>query len=594
MDEQSIGNYRILRKIDGGGMAKVYLAVHQDVPNLKVILKLLSDPSLVGRFRQEADKLALLDGNPNICRIKHFFSQGEDTVIAMEYIDGVTLDDRVKLGGKMTEAEALPIIGCVLDVLEFAHLKGVYHRDIKPSNIMIDKSGQVRVIDFGIAKGKTDPNLTMTGGSCGTPSYMAPEQFTPSEDMDYAKVDIYATGTTLYVMLTGQLPFSAANEFVLRDSKLFTDPPKPRSLNPDISKQLESIILRAIAKEPSARFSSAIAMKQAIDALPGKAAKSAVTRNGSTQWDKPTPATASGHTPTVKWRVPIWIGVAAAIVVVALVGYFVSKPIVGIAPVLDQIDDQPIVAGSSLMFGVTATGSDNTTPILSARDIPSGATFAPSSGVFEWTPQTTQVGNHRVVFYATDSRDSSVKDSEIVTITVSIMAAPPPASTLSTLSVSVNPLGDIYLDNNLIGSRSRSVDAKVTEGQHVVRVENGSASNSPIVDTVVIKSGQQADRSYTFAIVKSPPETKTLVDPSFRTTVGAGSVVVISRPTIGADIYIDDKLQSDKTPYTFKNLPAGRHEIRATLVLDGTPLERAQTVDIKPDSTLRVYFDFDK
>ena len=192
MTEQLIGNYKILDKIGAGGMAKVYLAVHKDVPNLKVILKILTDSRLVERFKQEADKLALLDGNPNICRIKHFFNHGEDIVIAMEYIDGITLDKKIKTDGRITIDESLRIIRDVLGVLAFAHGKGIYHRDIKPSNIMLDSEGNVKVIDFGIAKAKSDPNLTIAGTSCGTPPYMAPEQFTPSEDTNYALVDVYA------------------------------------------------------------------------------------------------------------------------------------------------------------------------------------------------------------------------------------------------------------------------------------------------------------------------------------------------------------------------------------------------------------------
>ena len=95
MNQEFIGSYKILDKKGEGGMAQVYLAVHQDVPNLKVILKVLTDPRLAERFKQEADKLALLDGHPSICRIKHFFSHGDNIVIAMEYIDGVTLEDKI-------------------------------------------------------------------------------------------------------------------------------------------------------------------------------------------------------------------------------------------------------------------------------------------------------------------------------------------------------------------------------------------------------------------------------------------------------------------------------------------------------------------
>jgi predicted Ser/Thr protein kinase len=267
MEEQSFGSYKVIKKIGAGGMARVYLGVHKDIPNLKVVLKILSDASLVERFKQEADKLALLDGHPNICQIKHFFNHGEDMVIAMEYIDGVTLDDKIKSSGKIPIQESLNIISRVLDILEFAHQKGIYHRDIKPSNIMLDRTERVKVIDFGIAKAKTDPNLTTVGTACGTPAYMAPEQFVPTDETDYAKVDIYAVGTTLYFMLTGRLPFKGDNEFALRDAKLFTTPTMPREVNPEISKPLEEVILKSLKKDPKERYKSACEMRMALEPL---------------------------------------------------------------------------------------------------------------------------------------------------------------------------------------------------------------------------------------------------------------------------------------------------------------------------------------
>jgi serine/threonine protein kinase len=267
MEERFIGNYKVLEKIGAGGMAKVYLAVHKDVPNLKVVLKVLSNPRLAERFRQEADKLALLDGHPNICRIKHFFNYGDDFVIAMEYIDGTTLDEKVKESERLTVEETLKITSEVLSILEAAHEKDIFHRDIKPSNIMLDKNGRVKIIDFGIAKGKSDPNLTITGTAAGTPAYMAPEQFTPEEGIDYAKVDIYAVGTTMYRLLSGELPFKGDNEFALRDAKLFNEIIPPRKLNSDIPAELEDVILKALEKEPENRYSSIGEMRQSLSLL---------------------------------------------------------------------------------------------------------------------------------------------------------------------------------------------------------------------------------------------------------------------------------------------------------------------------------------
>ncbi|MFH2035585.1 MAG: serine/threonine-protein kinase [Candidatus Zixiibacteriota bacterium] len=355
MEETFIGNYKIIEKIGAGGMAKVYLAVHKDIPSLKVVLKVLSDPRLAERFRQEADKLALLDANPNICRIKHFFNHGEDFVIAMDYIDGQTLWQKIENGNKLDVPESLKIVSDVLAILAEAHEKDIYHRDIKPSNIMITTRGVVKVIDFGIAKGKTDPDLTIAGTAAGTPAYMAPEQFTPDEKIDYAKVDIYAVGTTLYRLLTGELPFKAENEFAMRDAKLFSDPIKPSKLNSDIASELEKIILKAICKEPEKRYNSVAEMKSAIDTLyqANKKQSLAATK------EIVTPATPAKPPGQKKSKMPIIIGFMA-VVAIAIVVYFVLMP--GDEPI-NMVNSPKIdssVAGDTIPIednNVTPTGS---------------------------------------------------------------------------------------------------------------------------------------------------------------------------------------------------------------------------------------------
>lgn len=268
-EQQFIGSYKILKRIGAGGMARVYLAVHQDVPNLKVVLKVLTNPRMAERFRQEADKLALLDANPNICRIKHFFNHGDDFVIAMDFIDGESLEEILEKEGRIPVERACWIMTRVLEVLKAAHEKDISHRDIKPSNIMIDKDGHVKVIDFGIAKGKTDPNLTIAGTAAGTPAYMSPEQFSGAENVNYALVDIYAVGTTLYHMLTGELPFKSDNQFILRDAKLAGEPVNPAKLNSDIPKELAGIIMKSLRIQPEERFQSASEMIEALAPLCG-------------------------------------------------------------------------------------------------------------------------------------------------------------------------------------------------------------------------------------------------------------------------------------------------------------------------------------
>jgi len=324
-EQQFIGNYRVLKGIGAGGMARVYLAVHKDVPNLKVVLKVLTNPRMVERFRQEADKLALLDANPNICRIRHFFNHGDDFVIAMDYVDGDTLEDILKEKSKLACAEACRIMISVLEVLKAAHEKDISHRDIKPSNIMIDKYEAVKVIDFGIAKGKSDPNLTIAGTAAGTPAYMAPEQFTGENDVDYRLVDIYAVGTTLYNLLTGELPFKGDNQFVIRDAKLMQDPVNPARVNPDIPKKLDAIIMKAMARESGDRYQSVPELIEALASMCG-GPKAAVPVQPEpiekANKIKKTAPIKADMGPTIRRKskiLPITIGAAAVIIIVVIV-----------------------------------------------------------------------------------------------------------------------------------------------------------------------------------------------------------------------------------------------------------------------------------
>jgi serine/threonine protein kinase len=244
----------------------------------------------------------------------------------MEYIEGVTLDEHLKPGTQLPVKEAVKIAIDILDILSFAHKKGISHRDIKPSNVMLEKSGKVKIIDFGIAKGESDPNLTAAGTSCGTPTYMAPEQFTPTEKTNYYLVDIYAVGTTLYRFLTGDNPFNGVNEFAIRDAKLFNEPPSPRKLNNQISKQLEKIILKSLARDPKERFSSADemieALKQIIDITPKPSMQSDMTIDL---------ATGESRKSSRKNKKPLFIGLALAVVVIlAIAGWkFLSSPSTG-------------------------------------------------------------------------------------------------------------------------------------------------------------------------------------------------------------------------------------------------------------------------
>ncbi|MBD3258864.1 protein kinase, partial [candidate division GN15 bacterium] len=550
MNDQFLGNYRVKEKIGAGGMARVYLGEHKDVTSFKVVLKVLTDPRLIERFRQEADKLALLDGHPNVCQIKDFFSHGDDAVIAMEYIDGESLEDLLQQHDPMPIGEAVRIMADVVGVLEFAHERGIYHRDIKPSNIMIDKKGQVKIIDFGIAKGKSDPNLTTAGALCGTPAYMAPEQFTSTDDTNFALVDVYAVGTTLFRLVCGKMPFEGENEFILRDAKLFNDPPKPRSLNGTITQTLEKVLLKSLAKEPLDRYPSMTEFRHALVQARGDKVDTTPTHAPTVATvGKPGRDRSGGAKRSALPKVLLGIAIVA---VLAVAGYFVfgpSGPEAPPAPPVPQLVSpsdgavitntrQPVLAWSSA--GLTANVFElelatdslftDAVPFTGLRGRSCSLSEDLANGVYYW----------RV--FAVDASGALGEPSESYSFTIDKVSSGEggkPVAEIPTgvLSLTVDPSGDIYLGDRRVARGQASYSAELDTGVYAVRVENSEASERVLRDSLRVREGATTRREFAFTM--PPPEP----------VVTTGEVRVGSRPR-GADIYINGELQPQQTPYT--------------------------------------------
>lgn len=248
-DLQAVGRYRILRKLGQGGAGVVYLGEDPYIMR-KVAIKLSQPASQKSRqsFFVEAQSTGRLS-HPSIVGVYDAGVHGEYCYIAMEYVDGSTLERYCRKEALLPLTKAVEIIFQACHALDYAQKKGVIHRDIKPSNIMVDENGLPKITDFGIAQ-VTDKTMEM--GIWGTPSYMAPEQLKDGELS--GNNDIFSLGCVLYELLTGKRAFSGENHFAVMYKITNEDPVPMRTLRPDLPPILEEITLKALAKEPSLRY----------------------------------------------------------------------------------------------------------------------------------------------------------------------------------------------------------------------------------------------------------------------------------------------------------------------------------------------------
>src|SRR5262245_50151291 len=257
LDGRTIGKYRILEQIGRGGMGTVYKAVDETLDRV-VAIKMINADNLsaerMQRFRSEAVTLAKLT-HPRIAAIHELAREDHDLMMVMEYVPGETLEKIVTDRGAIPLAQAVMLCAQVLEALAHAHAAGIVHRDLKPSNLMVTPTGDVKVMDFGIARIAGSEHLTTDGYMMGTPAYMSPEQVRGAE-VD-ARMDLYAIAVVLYRLLTNSLPFKGETAVQLIQSQLMEQPTPPRQMRPDLPPWVDEVILHGLAKTPDQRFQSA-------------------------------------------------------------------------------------------------------------------------------------------------------------------------------------------------------------------------------------------------------------------------------------------------------------------------------------------------
>ncbi len=253
---ESVGDYDLVDKIAEGGMGAVYRG-RERATGKTVAIKIVpphmtSNAVLMKRFEQEYNAASNLD-HPNIVRALAFGMHGKSPYLVMEFVEGESLGDRLQREKQLSEAEAILIIGQVAQGLHRAHKQGLVHRDVKPDNILLTPDGQVKLADLGLVKElETDLNLTRTGRGLGTPHFMAPEQFRNAKNVD-VRSDIYSLGATLYMMITGQLPFKSCGPLDAWMKKIHNELTPALELMPSLSERTDWAIRRAMSPDPSMR-----------------------------------------------------------------------------------------------------------------------------------------------------------------------------------------------------------------------------------------------------------------------------------------------------------------------------------------------------
>jgi len=259
---ENIGAYRITEQLGQGGMATVFKAYHPALDRYVAIKALhpafLEDPNFLARFQREARLVAKLE-HPNIVPIYDYAEHEGRPYLVMKFIEGETLKARLARE-PISPEDTARIVDAVGLALGFAHQRSILHRDIKPSNVLISKSGEIYLADFGLARIAESAETTLTSDMIvGTPQYISPEQALGKKELDEG-TDIYSLGVMLYELTVGQVPFSADTPFSVIHDHIYTPLPMPQEVNPTVSDEIQRVLLKALAKERSDRFKDVAAL----------------------------------------------------------------------------------------------------------------------------------------------------------------------------------------------------------------------------------------------------------------------------------------------------------------------------------------------
>jgi serine/threonine-protein kinase len=517
------GRYRIVRKLGTGGMANVYLA-EDEVLGRRVAIKILDDrhagdDQFVERFRREAKNAASLS-HPNIVSI---YDRGEAEgtyYIAMEYLDGRSLKELIVARGPAPIHIAVDYARQILAAIRFAHRHGIVHRDIKPHNVLVDGEGRLKVTDFGIARAGAS-QMTEAGSIIGTAQYLSPEQ-AKGAPVDQTS-DLYSVGVVLYELLTGVVPFTGDTPVEIAMKHLSSVPEPPSARRAEIPRDLDLVVMRALAKDPAERYHSAEEMDADLRRISRGVAISPATEEAATAIISRPPSTAVTEiTPRAREAVPyappaayydydepprraLWPWLVALLFVVGAIvgGYFLY----------DQVQQQ--LSGSRTVAVENYVGireSDAVSKIIAAglranpvRQPQTDPKF-PETYVFSQTPKAgerTQKGNFVTIYVSLGPPKATVP--KVVGKQVDQALADLQDAKLKGRVIQVEsdkPLGEVISQNPTEGAsvdEGSKVKLRVSKGPHPVAVPNvigstfDTASSTLLAQGFVVARGPDVD-----------------------------------------------------------------------------------------------------
>jgi serine/threonine-protein kinase len=512
------GRYRILRKLGTGGMANVYLA-EDEVLGRRVAIKILNDrhagdDQFVERFRREAKNAASLS-HPNIVSI---YDRGEAEgtyYIAMEYLDGRSLKELIVARGPAPIHLAVDYARQVLAAIRFAHRHGIVHRDIKPHNVLVDGEGRLKVTDFGIARAGVS-QMTEAGSIIGTAQYLSPEQ-AKGAPVDQTS-DLYSVGVVLYELLTGVVPFSGDTPVEIAMKHLSSVPEPPSAKRADVPRDLDMVVMRALAKEPSERYQSAEEMDADLRRINRGVAISPVTEEAATAIiSRPPPAAVTEITsrpprPPVPYAPPaayydydepsrraLWPWFVALL--------FVAAALVGGYFLYSQIQDQLSGSKTVAVGNYVGIREADAVPMIRAKGLKPNVVRQPSTMVNETfvisqTPkpgERTPKNNYVTLYVSTGPPKTQVPDVVGKKLAEALAALQAANLKWNTVTVkSDRPQGEVIAQSPTAGTsvaQASRVRLQVSKGPTPVAVPNVIGSSFDTANSTLLAEGFAVSRT---------------------------------------------------------------------------------------------------